>query len=144
MEVITTREPPGTGTDFEVGQVEERFEQFLPTSAQFPAFFSVLKMASESAKSRKNRDFSCFFGSGLWKNCYLGVITTRESPKTGSGFQIGKVKELPTKQFLDPNSSLPKSRPGSGSTRSLWKRKNKVKSVFFSERHVLSNTNLRH
>ena len=96
MEVITTREPPGTGTDFEVGQVEERFEQFLPTSAQFPAFFSVLKMASESAKSRKNRDFSCFFGSGLWKNCYLGVITTRESPKTGSGFQVGKMKELPS------------------------------------------------
>ena len=50
LEVITTREPPGTGTDFEVGQVEEHFEQFLPTSAQFPAFFSVLKMASESAK----------------------------------------------------------------------------------------------
>ena len=67
MEVITTREPPGTGTDFEVGQVEERFEQFLPTSAQFPAFFSVLKMASESAKSRKNRDFSCFLEVGCGK-----------------------------------------------------------------------------
>ena len=75
MEVITTREPPGTGTDFEVGQVEERFEQFLPTSAQFPAFFSVLKMASESAKSRKkrkNKVKSGFFSEQhVWGNVTL-------------------------------------------------------------------------
>ena len=63
LEVITTREPPGNGTDFEAGQVEERFEQFLPTSAQFPVFFQRFKMASESEKSRKTRKFSCFFGS---------------------------------------------------------------------------------
>ena len=43
-------------------------------------------------------------------------------------------------QFLDPNSSLPESRPGSGSTRSLWKRKNKVKSGFFSEKGMFGVT----
>ena len=94
MEVITTREPPGPVLILKLGRWRNVLNNFLPTSTQFPAFFSVLKMASESAKSRKNRDFSCFFGSGLWKNCYLGVITTRKPPKTGSGFQVGKVKEL--------------------------------------------------
>ena len=70
---------------------------------------------------------------------YLDAITTSEPPKPGLvvKWEGGGAAQ----RFLASNSSLPEHGPGwgskKGSTRSLWKRKNKVKSVFFSEKPCL-------
>ena len=73
----------------------------------------------------------------LEMGCGKIVIRNDEGTPQNRIWFSSREDEEAVQQFLDPNSSLPESGPGSGSTRSLWKRKNKVKSGFFSEKACL-------